>query len=57
MVLNQTFKKCAVGMGMAGAVAAAVPAVYFCTDKIASGVMYVAKETGQAFNHLIYPNR
>ena len=57
MVLSQTFKKCAVGMGMAGAVAVAVPAVLFCTDKIASGAMFVAKQSSQALDHLIYPNR
>lgn len=57
MVLNHTFKKCAVGLGMAGAVAAAVPVVYFCTDKIASGAVFAMKETNNALNQLIHPNR
>lgn len=57
MVLNQTFRKCAIGLGIAGGVAVAVPSVLFCTHKIASGAMYVAKETGQAFDRLVYPHR
>lgn len=57
MVLNQTFKNCAIGAGAIAAVAVSVPTVLFCTDKLATGAQYVLKEISQSLSHKMAPYR